>query len=253
VPTSASPSWFQSATPSSFLVAEAAELADRLKSLGEPREEMLLEEYLVGADIPATAPFADYLSVETAVSDGELSHLALTGRFPPAPDFRETGFFVPAAVDDASRDLVLDLATAATKALSVRTGFLHTEIKLTPSGPRVIEVNGRLGGGLPDLLQQTAGFDLLRWTLRAALGEPVTVSAPLLTARIGQRLFLQPPPLVGTVENIDGLGALADQRGVDTSRCIEDRLDGGDETADVGTPHPGQQQADPDDDRQKPP
>jgi hypothetical protein len=55
------------------------------------------------------------------------------------------------------------------------------------------------------------------------------------------------------VENIDGLGALADQRGVDTSRCIEDRLDGGDETADVGTPHPGQQQADPDDDRQKPP
>jgi hypothetical protein len=95
VPTSASPSWFQSATPSSFLVAEAAELADRLKSLGEPREEMLLEEYLVGADIPATAPFADYLSVETAVSDGELSHLALTGRFPPAPDFRETGSSYP--------------------------------------------------------------------------------------------------------------------------------------------------------------
>jgi biotin carboxylase len=93
--------------------------------------------------------------------------------------------FVPAAVDDASRDLVLDLATAATKALSVRTGFLDTEIKLTPSGPRVIEVNGRLGGGLPDLLQQAAGFDLLRWTLRAALGEPVTVGAPLLTARIG--------------------------------------------------------------------
>jgi biotin carboxylase len=176
---------------------------------------MLLEEYLVGADIPATAPFADYPSVETAVSNGELSHLALTGRFPPAPDFRETGFFVPAAVDEASRDLVLDLATAATKALRVRTGFLHTEIKLTPSGPRVIEVNGRLGGGLPDLLQQAAGFDLLRWTLRAALGEPVTVSAPLLTARIGYRLFLQPPPLVGTVENIDGLGALADQRGVD--------------------------------------
>jgi len=65
---------------------------------------------------------------------------------------------------------VPDLATAATKALRVRTGFLHTEIKVTPSGPRVIEVNGRLGGGLPNLLQQAAGFDLLR-----ALGrDPIT-------------------------------------------------------------------------------
>lgn len=40
---------------------------------------MLLEEYLVGADIPATAPFADHLSVETAVSDGEPSHLSAPG------------------------------------------------------------------------------------------------------------------------------------------------------------------------------
>ena len=43
-------------------------------------------------------------------------------------------------------------------------------------------------------------------------------------------------------------------RGLD-SRADDDggHTDGGDETADVGTPHPGQQQADPDDDRQKPP
>jgi hypothetical protein len=42
-----------------------------------------------------------------------------------------------------------------------------------------------------------------------------------------------------------GLGSRADDDGGHTG--------GGDETADVGIPHPGQQGADPDDDRQKPP
>lgn len=43
-------------------------------------------------------------------------------------------------------------------------------------------------------------------------------------------------------------------RGLD-SQADDDggHTDGGDETADVGTPHPGQRQADPDEDRQKPP
>jgi biotin carboxylase len=205
----------ESGSRHTFLVRDIEALVDLLDGLGDDHEEMVLEDYLEGAKVPGTAPFADYLSVETAVSDGRLSHLALTGRFPPAPDFRETGFFVPASVDDTTRDAVLALAGEATTALKVQTGFLHTEIKLTPDGPRVLEVNGRIGGGLPDLLQQAAGFDLLEWTLRSALGESLAVPAPLLCARIGYRLFLQAPPLVGTVEGIDGLAALADQRGVD--------------------------------------
>ena len=66
---------------------------------------------------------------------------------------------------------MLDLATAALRALGVRTGGFHTEIKLTPDGPRVIEVNGRLGGGVPEMLLQASGESLMRLSMRVALGE----------------------------------------------------------------------------------
>jgi hypothetical protein len=86
-----------------FLARDGAELEKLLDALGPGRPDMVLEGYL--ADDPARAgdPYAGYVSVESVVADGAISHLALTGRFPPAKNFRETGFFIPAALDDGSR------------------------------------------------------------------------------------------------------------------------------------------------------
>ncbi len=80
-------------------VEAAVELLDALRSLfGADRPDMLIEEYL-----PDSAPclgegFANYLSVESVVSDGNIEHFAVTGRFPLAPPFRETGFFIPRVI-----------------------------------------------------------------------------------------------------------------------------------------------------------
>jgi biotin carboxylase len=199
-----------------FLVRDGAELQKLLDTLDPGGPEMILEGYL--ADDPARSgdPYAGYVSVESVVADGVVSHLALTGRFPPAENFRETGFFIPAAHDAESRSAVLDLATRAVDALGIRTGCLHTEIKFTPDGPRIIEVNGRLGGGVPEMLQRAAGVNLLNLTLRVALGEPVSVDGPLPTDRIGYRFFLQPPTVSATVTAIDGLNDFTDHAGVDT-------------------------------------
>jgi len=150
------------------------------------------------------------------VADGAISHLALTGRFPPAGNFRETGFFIPAALDAGSRSAVLDLATQAIEALGVRTGCLHTEVKFTPDGPRIIEVNGRVGGGVPEMLERAAGVSLLDLTLRVALGERVSVDGPVATERIGYRFFLQPPTVSATVTAIDGINDFSDHAEVDT-------------------------------------
>jgi len=121
---------------------------------------MFIEQYLPARD-RAERAFADYVSVESLVAYGEISHLAVTGRFPLARPFRETGMFIPADLPQAQQAVVLEVATAALRALGVQTGCFHTEIKLTPSGPRVIEVNGRLGGGVPDMLFQASGVSLL--------------------------------------------------------------------------------------------
>jgi biotin carboxylase len=199
-----------------FLVRDGAELEKLLDALGPGRSGMVLEGYL--ADDPArdSDPYAGYVSVESVVANGAISHLALTGRFPLAENFRETGFFIPAALDAESRSAVLDLATQAIEALGVRTGCLHTEVKFTPDGPRIIEVNGRAGGGVPEMLQRAAGVSLLALTLRVALGELVSVDGPLATDRIGYRFFLQPPTVSATVTAIEGINDFTAHAGVDT-------------------------------------
>jgi biotin carboxylase len=198
-----------------FFVNEELELLHYLQALGSDRPDMVLESYLADDPLRVDQPFADYVSVESVVARGVISHLALTGRFPLAENFRETGFFIPAALDDADQAAVLDLASSAIAALGVTTGCLHSEIKFTPDGPRVIEVNGRVGGGVPEMLDRAAGVALVEITLRLALGEAVQVEGPVATERIGYRFFLQPPPVSATVASIDGIDVVSDHPGVD--------------------------------------
>lgn len=198
-----------------FLVNDGAHLDKLLAALGPARPDMVLEGYIRDDPRRDGDPYAGYVSVETVVSDGVISHLALTGRFPMAENFRETGFFIPAALDDRDRQAVLELATSAIEALGVTTGCLHTEVKFSPDGPRVIEVNGRVGGGVPEMLDRAAGVALLDLTLRLALAEPVRIDGPVATKRIGYRFFLQPPPVSATVVTITGIDTVSDFPGVD--------------------------------------
>jgi biotin carboxylase len=135
-----------------------------------------------------------------------------------AENFRETGFFIPAALSAGDQRDALDLATAAIAALGVSTGCLHTEIKFTPEGPRVIEVNGRVGGGVPEMLDRATASEirLIELTLRLALGETIRVDGPVATERIGYRFFLQPPDVSATVAAIDGIDVVSEYPGVDT-------------------------------------
>lgn len=135
---------------------------------GGPDGAVVVEEFLAGR--PA-APYGDYVSVESMCCAGEIRHLQLTGKFALAPPFRETGHFTPPALPPAEHAAVLRLTTGALRALGVRTGLTHTEIKLTVAGPRIIEVNGRLGGRMAELAGRAYGVDLVRIGCLLALGE----------------------------------------------------------------------------------
>lgn len=198
-----------------FLASDPDHARSLLDSLGEHREEMVLEQYIAGDPARADDAFADYLSVESIVSHGDVSHVALTGRFPLAENFRETGFFVPALLGSDDEQAVLDLASAAIAALEVTDGCLHTEVKLSLGGPRVIEVNGRLGGGVHEMVVRASGVSLLDATLDVALGVPVRIDGPVATQRVGFRFFLQPPPVTAVIKDIAGLDAVTDLPGVD--------------------------------------
>ncbi|MER7395899.1 hypothetical protein ABT381_10325 [Streptomyces sp. NPDC000151] len=154
-----------------------------LLARGPSTAGFVLEELLSGSP---DSPFGDYVSVESLVLGGEPEHMAVTGKFPLAPPFRETGQFWPAALDDGARSEVLALTTGAIQAMGVTSGITHTEIKLTPQGPRIIEVNGRLGGHINELALRACGVDMVRLAGLTALGEPVV---PVRTAP--DRVFWQ--------------------------------------------------------------
>ena len=187
-------------------VRDADELLCALRSLFDgDRPDMVLEEYMADTAPCLGEGFANYLSVESVVSDGVIEHFALTGRFPLAPPFRETGFFIPADLTPPRKAAALDVASAAVRAVGVETGCLHTEIKFTPDGPRVIEVNGRLGGGVPLILEMATGASAPRLAMEVALGRPADC-APLVPHHgIGFRLLFHAPLEARRVLAVEGL------------------------------------------------
>jgi biotin carboxylase len=183
--------------------------------LADVDDELVLEEYLRDRPEAAGQPFADYVSVESIVSAGHVSHLAITGRFPPAQPFRETGFFIPCAFDQDQCAAIAEMATAAVRAIGLDRGALHTEVKLTPDGPRVIEVNGRIGGGVPEMLLDATGVELLPIAIRIALGEQIVFDSMPACNQIGYLLYVQAPSSMHTVTAVQGLAELRARPGVE--------------------------------------
>ena len=203
--------------------AQAAELAGELLD-GQRGDGFVVEELLRGDPAAAGEGWGEHVSVESIVVGGQVHPVGVTGKFPLARPFRETGQFTPCTLAPELAAEVQRLAARAVRALGVRHGATHTEIKLTPAGPRVIEVNGRLGGNLGELLRRGAGFDVLRATMGAALGV-----APRLPATGRRRLvyqrYLAPPMRQATLVT---LGELDYLRGLPGVRRVEQRAQPGD-------------------------
>ncbi|MGD3110883.1 ATP-grasp domain-containing protein [Streptomyces sp. YGL11-2] len=178
------------------LVASVDECRSRLAEFaGEVHRDFVLEEFLRG-DPKQTGPGrGDYVSVESLVVDGESRTVAVTGKPPLVPPFRETGHVLPAPVAPALAADVIRLEQAAIRALGVRHGATHTEVKLTADGPKIIEVNGRLGGYVAEIVQRHTGYDMVAAALRLALGMPVTAPqpAPRLADPVVFQYWLVPP------------------------------------------------------------
>jgi biotin carboxylase len=178
--------------------------------------DFVLEEYIPDSPEPVGgAGFAGYVSVESFVCGGKVTHLAVNGRMPPAYPFRETGFFIPSALDPEHELAVLEVAGKAVAAMGVDLGCLHTEIKLTPSGPVVIEVNGRIGGGVPELLEAATGVRLLSLAMRLALGETVVCEEMPPCSRLAFLFYVQAPSKLRMVTAVEGLAELRKVPGVD--------------------------------------
>jgi ATP-grasp domain-containing protein len=177
-------------------------------------DAFVLEKFLEGRP---SHPLGDYVSVEHLVQSGCADSIAITGKFPLAEPFRETGQFWPSPIEGT--DLVLDLARRAVEAMGIESGFVHTEIKLTPAGPRIIEVNGRLGGDINDLSLRATGVSLVELAGRVALGQRVQPPRPP-AGRIFFQIFHLAPRRACRLVSVSGVDAVRGCAGVTSYRAL---------------------------------
>lgn len=112
---------------------------------------VLIEEFAVGEEI----------SVDSAVFQGKVYPLCLARKeLGFQPYCVEIGHHVDAGDPLLSDPVLLQLLADAHAALGFTDGVTHTEVMLTADGPKIIEVNGRLGGDLiPYLGLRATGVD----------------------------------------------------------------------------------------------
>ena len=153
----------------------------------------VVEKMLVGDPTVAGPGWGDYVSVESVVRGGVSTHIGVTGKFPLTEPLRETGHIFPSTLAPADLRTVTDTADRVLAAVGFADGACHLEIKLTAAGPRVIEINGRMGGNVGDVIERSSGARLLRAALSACAGRPVDTPATAGAFPVAFFYSVQPP------------------------------------------------------------
>ncbi|MGW0572962.1 ATP-grasp domain-containing protein [Streptomyces tauricus] len=153
---------------------------------------VLIEEYLKGPEI----------SVEVAVlGPGRVRILAVTRKLPgPATTTQEYGHLVDARDPLPSDPGLIQVIEGAIAAHDITLGTCCVEVKLTPDGPHIVEVNGRLGGDLlPVLVRRALGIDLGQIAADLSSGVPPRVQPLLQRAAAIQFAY---PDTSGTLQQL---------------------------------------------------
>ena len=144
---------------------------------------VLVEEYLDGPEI----------SIDSAVINGTVIPLALARKHTGlAPYFEEIGHLVDAADPLLTDQTITDQLHRIHSAVGITHGMTHTEFRLTSKGPRLIEINARLGGDfIPYLGHLATGIDLAIVAGHIATGHRPTTTPT--RRRVAGIRFLYPP------------------------------------------------------------
>jgi biotin carboxylase len=161
----------------------AFELASGRSVPGIPsfgHDGVLVEEYLSGAEV----------SVDCALHDGVTTVVTVARkRLGYPPYFEEVEHLVDAADPLLADQTVTEVLSAAHTAVGLRDGWAHTELRLTADGPKVVEINARLGGDLiPYLGLLATGVDPGPLAAATVCGR-APVCEPTLRRAAGVRFF----------------------------------------------------------------
>jgi biotin carboxylase len=155
-------------------------------------DEFVMEAYVPGPEY----------SVEAFSFDGRHVVVAVTEKAVHEGTFVEVGHALPARLAPGVEESVVETVTAFLDALELRDGPSHTEVKLGPDGPVVIESHNRIGGDrINELVEAAYGIDLdtyaIGWPFRLV---PELTGRPVPAKAAATRFLLGEPGRVTGVE-----------------------------------------------------
>jgi biotin carboxylase len=164
-------------------------------ALGAGTDRILVEAFVPGAEV----------ALEGLLDDGRLETLAIFDKPDPldGPFFEETIYVTPSRLPAAAQAAIRDTTAAAARALGLRHGPVHAELRYDDTGPTVIEIAGRSIGGLCSrTLTFGTGLTLEEIILAQALGRP---TGSLVRDRRAAGVMMIPIPRGGILEDVRGL------------------------------------------------
>jgi carnosine synthase len=179
--------------------------SEGVEAEGKVDLSILLEQYLDGPEF----------DIDVIMSEGEWRYAAVSDNGPTLePYFNETWAVSPSIVPKEQQKAVKQLAIDSVKALGFTSGVFHVECKYTSTGPHLIEVNARMGGGqVHECNLRTWGVDMVEETLFAALGIPSRPVLPKEPLTAVAYCYLNAKKS-GTVKDVSGLEKLLKRDGI---------------------------------------
>ncbi|MBI4513102.1 MAG: ATP-grasp domain-containing protein [Gemmatimonadetes bacterium] len=196
------PSEFQRAFERVLRLLRQPDVAERG---GAMARLILVEDYVPGTEV----------ALEGLLTEGSLRALAIFDKPEPleGPFFEETIYVTPSRLPAAVQEEVVACTTETTKALGLRTGPVHAELRLNDAGLWILEVAPRSIGGLCSrVLRFDGGVSLEELILRHALGMDV---AGLERERLAAGVMMIPIPGRGVLREVRGLPEAGQVPGVE--------------------------------------
>ncbi len=173
--------------------AEFVAAFGRIRAMLGRGEFLQVESYIAGREF----------AVEGLVTAGELQPLAIFDKPDPleGPFFEETIYVTPSREPAVVQQALIDTTARAVKALGLRHGPVHAELRYNSAGAWILEVAARPIGGLCSRVLRFAGGDSLEETIiRHALA-----GQRACPAKTASGVMMIPIPKGGIYESVDGM------------------------------------------------
>lgn len=161
---------------------------------------IIVEEFLDGTE----------MTIEGLSYQGNTRILAMSDKYKPPLRYRvATALNYPALFPQETLDQVEELVVRAVAALGIRTGASHTEVIVTPEGPKLVEMGARPGGGhiFSEIVREVTGINMVQELSKIVTGQEPDLE-PKWRRGCVYRFFNPPAGVVRAITGVEEARAL---------------------------------------------